>query len=36
MYCVENDERKARERESATLDENRPAVGMLNPMRDKK
>ena len=28
------DERKARERELATFDENRRAVGMLNPMRD--
>ena len=27
--------RKARERELATVDENRRAVGMLNPMRDK-
>ena len=27
--------RKARERESATFDENRRAVGMLNPMHDK-
>ena len=26
---------KARERELATFDENRQAVGMLNPMRDK-
>ena len=31
------DSRKARERELATLDErNRRAVGLLNPMRDKK
>ena len=30
------DWRKARERELATFDENRRAVGMLNPMRDKK
>ena len=29
------DWRKARERELATFDENRRAVGMLNPMRDK-
>ena len=29
------DQRKARERELATIDGNRPAVGMLNPMRDK-
>ena len=29
------DQRKARERELATFDENRQAVGMLNPMRDK-
>ena len=29
------DQRKARERELATFDENRRAVGMLNPMRDK-
>ena len=28
--------RNARELELATLDENRPAVGMLNPVRDKK
>ena len=27
--------RKARERELATFDENRRAVGILNPMRDK-
>ena len=26
---------EARERELATFDENRRAVGMLNPMRDK-
>ena len=32
----EIDWRKARERELATFDENRRAVGMLNPMRDKK
>ena len=30
-----NDQRKAGERELATFDENRRAVGMLNPMRDK-
>ena len=30
------DKRKARERELATFDENRRAVGMLNPMRYKK
>ena len=30
------DKPKARERELATFDENRQAVGMLNPMRDKK
>jgi len=30
-----NDYRKAREREFATFDETRRAVGMLNPMRDK-
>ena len=29
------DQRKARERELATFDENRRAAGMLNPMRDK-
>ena len=29
------DKRKAREREFATFDQNRRAVGMLNPMRDK-
>ena len=28
--------RKARERELATSDDNRRAVGMQNPMRDKK
>ena len=28
--------RKAREREIATFDENGRAVGMLNPIRDKK
>ena len=32
---IKNDQRKARERELATFDENRPAVGMLNPVRDK-
>ena len=30
-----NDSRNARERELATFDENRRAVGMLDPMRDK-
>ena len=30
------DQRKARERESATFDENRRAVGMLNPMHDER
>ena len=30
-----NDERKARERELASFDENRRAVGTLNPMRVK-
>ena len=29
------DYRKTRERELATFDEDRQAVGMLNPMRDK-
>ena len=33
--CIKNDERKAQERELATFDGNRRAVGMLNPMRDK-
>ena len=33
--CIKIDERKARDRELATFDENRRAVGMLNPMRDK-
>ena len=33
--CIEIDKRKARERELATFDENRRAMGMLNPMRDK-
>ena len=32
---IEIDWRRARERELATFDENRGAVGMLNPMRDK-
>ena len=32
--CAQFDSRKARERESAILDE-KPAVGLLNPMRDK-
>ena len=32
---VKIDQRKARERELAKYDENRRAVGMLNPMRDK-
>ena len=32
----EIDKRKARERELAAFDENRRALGMLNPMRDKK
>ena len=30
-----NDQRKARERDLATFDENRRAAGKLNPMRDK-
>ena len=34
--CAQIASRKAREREFATFDENRRAVGMLNPMRDKK
>ena len=33
--CIKIDWRKARERELATLNENRRAVGMLKPMRDK-
>ena len=33
--CIKIDQRKAQERELATFDENRRAVGMLNPMRDK-
>ena len=33
--CIKIDWRKARERELATFDENRRAVGMLNPIRDK-
>ena len=33
--CIKIDEQKARERELATFDENRRAVGMLNPMCDK-
>ena len=33
--CIKNYQRKARERELATFDENRRAVGMLNPTRDK-
>ena len=33
--CAQVDLRKARERESAALDENRRAEGLLNPMRDK-
>ena len=33
--CLKNDQRKAREREFATFDENRRAVGMVNPTRDK-
>ena len=33
--CIQSDQREARERELATFDENRRAVGMLNPMRDK-
>ena len=36
FLAKKNDWRKARERELATFDENRRAVGMLNPMRDKK
>ena len=32
--CIKIDQRKAQERELATFDENRRAVGMLNPMRD--
>ena len=33
--CIKIDPRKARERELAAFDENRRAVGMLTPMRDK-
>ena len=33
--CAQIDSRRARERELATFDEPRRAVGMLNPMRDK-
>ena len=33
--CAQVDPRKARERVLATFDENRRAVGMLTPMRDK-
>ena len=33
--CAQIDFRKAREHELATLDQNRRAVGLLNPMRDK-
>ena len=34
--CLKNECRKARERGFATIDENRRAVGMLNPMRYKE
>ena len=33
--CIKKMTSGARERELATFDENRRAVGMLNPMRDK-
>ena len=33
--CIKIDQRKARQRELATFDENRRAVGMLNPLRDE-
>ena len=33
--CIKIDWQKARERELATFDENRRAVGMLNPVRDR-
>ena len=33
--CAQIDLRKSLERELATLDENRRAVGLLDPMRDK-
>ena len=33
--CIKIDQRKTRERELAKFDEDRRAVGMLNPMRDK-
>ena len=33
--CVKIDWRKALKRELATLNENRRAVGMLSPMREK-
>ena len=36
FLCTQIDLRKSRERElETTLDENRRAVGLLNPMRDK-
>ena len=35
FFCAKIDSRKARERELAKFDENRRAVGMLNPLRDK-
>ena len=35
FFCTVLDLRKPRERELATFDENRRAVGTLNPMRDK-
>ena len=35
FLALKIDYRKVRERELATFDENRRAVGMLNPMRDK-
>ena len=34
--CIKNHQRKARQREFVTCKENRRAVGMLDPIRDKK
>ena len=36
ISCAEIDLQKARELELATLMNNRRAMGLLNPMRDKK
>ena len=35
LFCAQIDSRKARNRELATFDESRRAVGTRNPMRDK-